>query len=202
MKNSRESNPTTSIPYFAQWESPDLVSEFINKGRSPKSDPRWKESGAESKKEYAYWSPNICGMACLKMILAEVSGIAYPLIVLAKQATEYGAYIPSGDEVLGLYYAPFCDFLNNELGFNAWYSSSLTLSQIDSEIRKGSFVIASVHPSIRTPESLPPSKGGHLVLITSVDRGNQQITFHNPSGLTKETQENAVLKIEVFEKFL
>ncbi|PIY80928.1 MAG: hypothetical protein COY80_00235 [Candidatus Pacebacteria bacterium CG_4_10_14_0_8_um_filter_42_14] len=170
MKKTRESGPQSSIPYFAQWESPDLVSEFITKSRKSQSDPRWKESGAESKNEYAFWSPNICGMACLKMILAEVTGIAYPLIVLAKQAAEYGAYIPSRTDVLGLYYAPFCDFINKEFCLSAWYSSNLSISQIEREVEKGSYVIASVHSSIRTPKSSPPSKGGHLVLIISVDR--------------------------------
>lgn len=201
MKKTKEFKSHLSIPYFSQWESPELVSAFINKTKKSQSDPRWAESGAESKKEYAYWSPNICGMACLKMILAELTGIAYPLIILAKQATEYGAYIPSGDVILGLYYAPFCDYINKELGLKAWYSSSLVVSRIDREIKKGSFVIASVHPGIRTPESSPPSKGGHLVLITSVNRKKDEITFHNPSGLTRETQENAALKIKVFEQF-
>lgn len=49
------------------------------------------------------------------------------------------------------------------------------------------YFIASVHPAIRRPESTPPHRGGHLVLITAADA--QSVTFHNPSGDSPATRE-------------
>ena len=57
------------------------------------------------------------------------------------------------------------------------------------------YFIASVHPSIRRPESLPPQRGGHLVL-TAAD--TQSVTFHNPSGDSPATRERVQLPLNRF----
>ncbi len=37
-------------------------------------DPSWQASGAHSIEEYVAWASHVCGMACLKMILAHRTG--------------------------------------------------------------------------------------------------------------------------------
>jgi hypothetical protein len=59
--------------------------------------------------------------------------------------------------------------------------------------------IASVHPAIRRPESAPPHRGGHLVLITAADA--QSVTFHNPSGDSPATRERVQLSLNRFAPF-
>lgn len=56
-----------------------------------------------------------------------------------------------------------------------------------------------VSSSIRWPEREPPSKGGHLVLVTAAS--DQGFRFHNPSGHTSATQENAMLAPADFDRF-
>ena len=61
-----------TVPFFSQWETPDMTMDVLAEGAEValRRDPLWKGSGAETLDEYAVWAANICGMACLKMILA------------------------------------------------------------------------------------------------------------------------------------
>ena len=56
-----------------------------------------------------------------------------------------------------------------------------------------------MHPAIRRPESTPPHRGGHLVLITAADA--QSVTFHNPSGDSPATRERVCLPLSRFAPF-
>lgn len=58
------------------------------------------------------------------------------------------------------------------------------------------FFIASVNSSIRCPEPMPPSKGGHLVLVTA-----DTIRFHNPSGHDAASQADVPLPLAIFDRF-
>src|SRR3990167_6800417 len=88
------------IPYFSQWESPKLVGKIIERKILARDDQKWKNSGAKSPEEYEYWSWNICGMACLKMILASKFSKNYKMIELAKKCEEYGAYVHNGGHLV------------------------------------------------------------------------------------------------------
>ena len=70
------------VPYFAQWESQELVSKFLENPQCAFEDPNWHFSGAETAEEYARWSRHLCGIACLKMILAATRYKSYPMFNL------------------------------------------------------------------------------------------------------------------------
>jgi hypothetical protein len=53
-------------------------------------DPLWQQSGAQTVEEYAQWATNLCGMACLKMILA-TRGETYPTLELPAPAPSTAA---------------------------------------------------------------------------------------------------------------
>ncbi len=72
-------------------------------------------------------------------------------------------------------------------------------SDIPEILARSRFFIASVSSSIRWPEREPPRKGGHLVLVTAAS--DEGFCFHNPSGHTSATQENAVLAPADFDRF-
>lgn len=80
-----------TVPYFSQWESRGLVKQIITGKIDGKDDPKWRESGAESREEYDEWSWNGCGMACLKMILASAQNKTIPLAALGKMSLRYGS---------------------------------------------------------------------------------------------------------------
>jgi len=69
------------------------------------------------------------------------------------------------------------------------------------ELSQGNYVIAGASPEIRNPHSKPRVKGGHLVLMLGYDTSKREFYFHNPSGISKETQEYAAISFEDFKKF-
>jgi len=42
------SSTTHHVPYYSQWESADLVPEFVTGARESADDPLWQKSGAAS----------------------------------------------------------------------------------------------------------------------------------------------------------
>ncbi len=190
------------IPYYSQWESQELVKDIVVGKISAKKDPKWKQSGAKNLKEYELWSWNICGMACLKMILADKFEKEYKTIALAKDCEKYGGYKPNGSKVDGLFYDPFVKFLDKDFGIKARVMRRfLTIGKIKKEVQKGNYFIVSVHHSIREKEELTEKKGGHLVLITGFDDEKKSLFLHNPSGFYKKSQENFEISEKDFKRF-
>ncbi|WP_407973193.1 C39 family peptidase (plasmid) [Burkholderia pyrrocinia] len=190
------------VPFYAQWESRLLVDKFLSRAMRPEDDPQWRQSGALSAEEYAKWSPNICGMACLKMILAYRFGIAAPLLHLVREAVAFGAYQPEqGDSGMRLMYRPFVELLRTRYKLNATVVEHTCVEAIEPLVRKDYLFMASVHPTIRhAGPMMPPAKGGHLVLVFDVDHEDRW-TFHNPSGRSVNTQEYVRLPRPIFDRF-
>ncbi|TPL95802.1 C39 family peptidase [Mesorhizobium sp. B2-3-12] len=189
-----------AVPFFSQWETPDMTLAVLAEGAEAalRRDPLWQCSGAETLDEYALWAANICGMACLKMILA-ARGEIVPAIELARRCTGYGGYVVNESSIKGLIYAPFVPFVKQEFGLEAEVMTNVATGEVPAILSRSRFFIASVSSSIRWPEREPPSKGGHLVLVTAAS--DEGYRFHNPSGHTAATQANAVLAPSDFDRF-
>lgn len=190
------------LPYYSQWVSRNLVKDILNGYIEAKEDPLWKLSGAKNPYEYEYWSWNICGIACLKMILESLNIPSHQLILMAKECERFGGFIAKEKEIDGLYYKPFLEYINNKYKLKGTIYSPLSVENIIYETRKGNYIIASVHYSIRVPDpDYTGDKGGHLVIISGFDITNNILYIHNPSGVCKSTQEYAVVNIQTFEKY-
>ncbi|WP_064705254.1 papain-like cysteine protease family protein [Rhizobium bangladeshense] len=191
----------SSAPYFSQWETPGMTLPVLAEGpQALLSDPLWRHSGAATIEEYARWAVNVCGMACLKMILA-ARGEIHPTLELARACTVYGGYVVNEIDasIKGLIYAPFVRFVSDHFGLAAETMTAVQTSTIPDLLSKRRFFIASVHSAIRWPEREPPSKGGHLVLVTAAS--NETIRFHNPSGHDEASQADVILPLAVFDRF-
>ncbi|WP_214470057.1 C39 family peptidase [Mesorhizobium sp. dw_380] len=188
------------VPFFSQWAMPDMTLAVLAEGAEAalRRDPLWQGSGAASLDEYAVWAANICGMACLKMILA-ARGEIVPTIELARRCTGYGGYVVNEGSIKGLIYAPFVAFVQAEFGLRAEVMTNVGAADIPAILARSRFFIASVSSLIRWPEREPPSKGGHLVLVTAAS--DEGFRFHNPSGHNSATQANAVLAPADFDCF-
>jgi hypothetical protein len=189
----------SGVPYYAQWESADLVPQFLDGSLSPADDPRWAASGARTRQDYAFWSTRICGLACLKMILAWRALPVPPTMRLVERALEWKAYIPDGSRVTGLIYRPFADWIRHDYGIVAEVAASLPVETVVAKAAPGTPVIASVHGWIRWPDRTPPERGGHLVLVTGTSDG--LVRLHNPSGIPGHTQRDALLTQRQFARF-
>lgn len=189
----------SGVPYFSQWESPELVGRFLDGSLPAADDPRWAASGARTPAEYAFWSPKVCGLACLKMILAWHGRPVPPTVRLVERALAHGAYVRDGDRVQGLIYQPFVAWIAADHDITAEVRRHLPVADLAGHARTGTPVIASVHSWIRWPERTPPGRGGHLVLVTGVVDG--MLRFHNPSGLPGSSQRDALVGQADFARF-
>ncbi|WP_409491131.1 C39 family peptidase [Amycolatopsis sp. cmx-11-12] len=187
------------VPYFSQWESPDLVKAIVTGAMSAADDPRWPESGAVSAREYEFWSWRICGMACLRMLLAQRGQAVPPSVELAKECERFGGYVQHENGVRGLIYAPFLSWVADRFGLTGEVRVDFGVPELRNLVSQGHPVIASVHQTIREPKSSPPARGGHLVLVTAVDESGLYI--NNPSGFSSGSQHGARVEDEDFERF-
>lgn len=189
------------VPYFSQWESPEMTLPVLAEGATAlHRDIRSRNSGAETPEEYARWAVNICGMACLKMILA-ARGEDHPILTLAKACTAYGGYVVNEVDasIKGLIYAPFATFVRERFGLAADVRTQVQTESIPEILSAHRFFIASVSSAIRWPEREPPGKGGHLVLVTAADE--EHVRFHNPSGHDRASQTDVTLPLATFDRF-
>ncbi|RKK03401.1 hypothetical protein EBE87_04920 [Pseudoroseomonas wenyumeiae] len=193
---------TRKIPYFSQWESPDLTAAVVAEGAAVAlaRDPLWRGSGAADLAEYVHWADHVCGMACLKMILAARTGHAPPTLELARGCTEAGGYLPQPDGgIKGLIYAPFTRFVAERYGMKAEVVVGIEAGDLPGILRQAEFFMASVHPAIRWPERPAPGQGGHLVLVHAASA--EAVVFHNPSGHDAAARQDVALPPEVFGRF-
>ncbi|MDE1993750.1 MAG: C39 family peptidase [Rhizobiaceae bacterium] len=191
----------TEVPYFSQWETPGMTLAVLAEGSSALTrDPLWRQSGAETIEEYARWAVNVCGMACLKMILA-ARGEIHPILELARGCTSYGGYVVNEADasIRGMIYAPFVTFVAERFGLAAETMTDVDTAAIPEILSRRQFFIASVNSGIRWPEREPPSKGGHLVLVTAASP--DAIRFHNPSGHDDASQVDATMPLAIFDRF-
>jgi hypothetical protein len=189
----------SGVPYFSQWESAELAAGFVDGTLSVADDPRWAASGARTPAEYQYWAGKVCGLACLKMILAH-RGLPVPATMpLVEKALTWQAYIPDGDRVAGLIYQPFARWVAADYGITADVATDLAIEEIAELSSPGTPVIASVHKWIRWPDRHPPAVGGHLVLITGA--GGGMLRLHNPSGMPPSSQRDALVPVTDFARF-
>lgn len=189
------------VPYFSQWESRELNRQILTHEIRAGDDPKWRNSGATTKAEYASWSWSGCGMACLKMILACETGKTIPLVTLGKKCSEYGGYVMPLEKTNGLVYKPFAQFVEREFGLQTIVMPVMLCQDIIEALAHESYVIASVNAAIRDVNSKPKAKGGHLVLVVGYDRNKQIFYLHNPSGTSPKTQEYAEVSFRDFKKF-
>ncbi|MDB5382653.1 MAG: hypothetical protein JWO26_2285 [Rhodospirillales bacterium] len=186
------------VPYRAQWESPGMIRAFLAGGDAVQ-DPLWHRSGAETAQEYARWAEHLCGVACLRMVLA-ARGVEVSAFDVMRALRHRGGYVEAKNgSIQGLIYAPAVEWLATAHGIEARIILDLEAAAIPALLDEGLF-IASVHPAIRAPEAASPGRGGHLVLVHGVT-AHGELVLHNPSGDCAGNQVDAQVAIADFRRF-
>jgi len=186
------------IPYRAQWESPGLIARIIAGGDAA-ADPLWACSGARTAREYARWADHLCGVACLRMVLAS-RGVEASAFAVMREVRARGGYVEDDNGgIRGLIYAPAVAWLAEVHGIASRIILDLAAEAIPALLDEGVF-IASVHPNIRAPQGPSPGRGGHLVLVHGLAEDGA-LVLHNPSGDRAENQADARVAISDFARF-
>lgn len=184
------------MPYAAQIASPELAQEIFSGSLPAGQDPRWIESGAETREEYAYWTERACGVACVKMVVEAFGGPARPLVGWARAGVALGGYLtdkrPDGSSAeRGWLHSSLAELIIRA-GFYA-EPRPASLEELPNLLGQGWLLIASVSYQIGT--SLPVTKrGGHLVVVSGVELSGGQLEaliINNPSGRTQDLRVNA-----------
>ncbi|AJR18658.1 hypothetical protein KR76_20965 [Pimelobacter simplex] len=185
--------------YVSQFESPDLIAGIIDGTVSAEDDPHWARSGARDPQEYAFWAWRSCGVACLRSLLIERTGHSPAPVVLARELLAAGGYVPHAGGLRGLVYRPFVNYLRTRWDIAAEVRTDYTVTALADDLRRGAWVIASVHSTIRNAPAPPPERGGHLVLAYAAT--DTHLEFHDPGAPTARTREAVRLPIDVFDGY-
>lgn len=172
------------LPYLSQFESATLVTEILQGRLDAKDDPNWQDAGWATRDLYAFWAWQTCGVACLRMLLPPK--LRPTTATITQELITAGAYEVRGNQVRGLIYEPFTNYVTTTWRMRASVQKNLTPAALQDYLqRPGTAALISVNPEIRDVDAqqLPQpcaEPGGHLVLATGAS--SVGITFHNPSG--------------------
>jgi hypothetical protein len=193
----------TDIPYRSQYASSELARELQSGAVAFEDDPRWREFGARSQREYVRWARCGCGMACLQMVLAARGENPVPALAeLGRRAIPYGGYEPEPPRGFGpLIYAGFVDFVAAEFDLRARVAAPLELGELAQAVAGDEVVLASVSAEIRALAAAPARRGGHLVLVLERSPDGLRICFHDPAGDSAENTQAVWMALEDFERF-
>lgn len=187
------------IPYFCQFASRDKVKDYIYpeySGSQPKNDPKWKDFGAKTKEDYAYWTMNSCGAVALRMVLESVGKHYRNNMEIINEGLEIGAF----DDKPGWLHSGLIKMASK---YNLkGKSATLSINGLCAEIFKNSFIIASVSPLLGEKDT-PITRFGHLVLAKGFrwkDGKCEGLYINNPSGRELNLQENAFIPVERFKE--
>ncbi|MDZ7911474.1 MAG: hypothetical protein U5O16_06515 [Rhodococcus sp. (in: high G+C Gram-positive bacteria)] len=126
------SSRNAGVPYFSQWESPELVDDILSGRIRTEDDPAWSASGTSTPEDYAFWSWRGCGIACLRMVLANSGVLPPPAMVVMRELEAAGAYRRDGDRVAGMIYQPFVEYLSTQAwGLEDEVAIRLCLQELD-----------------------------------------------------------------------
>jgi len=191
-----------NVPYVSQFAHSEYAEKILKDGVDKKSDPNWKDTGAQSTEEYAKWVLTMCGMACTSMALQHLKNRKENIVSLANDAKTHGVYKEHDEELSSMYYKEFSDWMKG-YGIQAKIYTKLDVRGLQKLLSDGDIIIASVNPNIRGYETVDTTqRGGHLILVTGYDRKEETLTLHNPSGfVSQNTQQNHVIPIYKFIRY-
>jgi hypothetical protein len=189
--------------HIVQWASANLVSDILDGKIKAADDPKWRDFGFKTKKDYEFWSWRICGLMCFKVALNAL-GVARGETVAA--LTEKGAALGGYDAVSdkGWFYAPLIK-LAKTYDIDGKVHGRLSVEEIAAGVLANQFFIASVHPDVIRGDLAkdPHDSKGHLVLVSGFRFGANGVEgfyIENPSGRKSSTQHHAFIAINHFNE--
>ncbi len=136
----------------------------------------YQADGFATLAEAKHWTKRICGLACLKMVIAKITGQVVTLNTLLQQGLAADGYMKG----VGWIHQSLADVAYHHYGIRAdCQSIGASLDPIEEALGQNTLVIASVSCGFK-----PEKKGGHLVVILAMDK--EQLIIHHPSSHKNE----------------
>jgi hypothetical protein len=189
--------------HVVQWASPNLVSEILDGKVKAADDPKWRDFGFKTKKDYKFWSWRICGLMCFKVALNTLgAALDETVAALTEKGAALGGYDVERDK--GWFYTPLIK-LAKTYGIDGKVYGRLSVQEIAAGVLDNRFFIASVHPDVIRGDLAknPHDSKGHLVLVSGFrfgKNGIEGIYIENPSGRKRTTQHRAYVTISDFNE--
>jgi hypothetical protein len=185
--------------YISQYADRNNVDMFLSYPETVKNDSMWKSFGFYNIDEYAYWSHNLCGIACILMV---INALTPKSTTSVSELTEIALFKNAySDTTAGWIYTGLIKTAN-EFGIDGEVYSVLTIETIIENIINNKYLVVSVNPKkIRLEETSNEFIGGHLILIFGVEISENKCTsifINNPNGRTVQTQESVKIPISTF----
>ncbi len=194
-----------SVPYVAQFASPDRINAYIHANFLGRDDPNWASFGAPDAETYHFWAHRACAIACIKMAV-EAFGLAQTpsLWQLVSEGIALGGYRThdaAGRFVDEGWLYPGLVALGAKYGLQVTGAAYVSYLDVCTLIHKGWLVAPAVTPEIGERTRLR-RYDGHFVLAYAFRwRGGQcqSITLHNPSGRYPELQAATAVDVARFQ---
>jgi hypothetical protein len=195
---------TRDVPYVSQLADASLVADIFDHGVDASTDTRWREYGADTPAEYAYWCSRACGPACGKMAAEAMGGPVRTMMAWIRMGISLGGYLtgmdPSGSvQELGWSHAALAELLHSA-GLQAVCGAFTPEEFYDKLATGGHLMIASVSFELGTTQPIT-HQGGHLVLVSGAQEQDGRISgfyIYNPSGRSAALRENAFIPSDRF----
>ncbi len=152
--------------------------EFVPKRIKGDIKP-WVRFGS-TRAEYDLWSPEVCGICCLKMVGDTFNKTnQMSLYSLTMQCLDKGGYrILADNRIEGVFHQPLLA-LAEELGLQGEVRGNLDPGSVIKALGEEKLVILSIDLKKVRPEL----NGGHLILIYDYSRSLNSFFAHDPSYL-------------------
>ena len=154
------------------------VPVYVPKRRPDDTEP-WIAFGSDQL-EYQRWSPEICGICCLKMV-GDTIGVTgnLSLYQLTMMAVANGTFIVSEHGTIqGAFHYPLAA-LAESLGIRCRVMRTLGRGEITEALARGMYAILSINAA-RVDSS---RQGGHLVLVYAYDEPAGSFLLHDCSSM-------------------
>lgn len=176
VKPINKSNIKLKVPYQSQFT--------LSKNNNIARDNNWntpasgyKKSGALSVVDYKKYSNNICGAACIKMILDYYGKTPSNLFSIFYQLNNLGLYTAD----LSLNYTNLSPYFKKYKLKSKTYRVGLTIDEVCRNLSKGFPVVLSVG-TFNIKPSQKQKTMGHLVLCVGYNFKKGVLYIHDPSG--------------------
>lgn len=157
----------------------------------------WVKFGAPNKEVYEKWSPQVCGICCLKMI-GDTYGYTNKISVyqLTMECKRKGGFneLPNG-EIQGVYHEPLLE-LSKNYGLTGNVERNLNIEKILFSLAKNRFIILSIDKS----KINPSLKGGHLILLHAYNRETKVFAVNDPDPILSKKGKNIKIGIDKLQR--